>query len=106
MGLGLIAALGQAGISTAITGPVLVAVLATIAGVIIVGVGGGMVRPMQQRWERMLDTAERDMRGASGGIGAYRRGHSDAMAGQQATTARAVPSAGTGGEPGGAPQPM
>ena len=36
------------------TTPVLIAVLATIAGILIVGVGGGLVRPMQQRWERAL----------------------------------------------------
>ena len=106
MGLGIIAALGQAGIATAIPGPVLVAVLATIAGVIIVGVGGGMIRPMQQRWERMLNTAEQDMRSASAGISAYQQGHSDAMTGQQETTTRAVRSAGGGDETGGAPQPM
>lgn len=84
MALGIIAALGQAGIATAITGPVLVAALATIAGVIIVGVGGGLVQPMRQRWERMLDTAESEMRNASSSIGAYQRGHSDAMAAQPA----------------------
>jgi hypothetical protein len=61
MFLGVVAALGQAEIATTITGPVLVAVLATAAGVIIVGVGGGMVRPMQERWERMLGTAEREV---------------------------------------------
>lgn len=60
MFLGVIAALGQAEIATAITGPVLTAALAAIVGVVIVGVGGGMIRPMQQRWERMLGTAERE----------------------------------------------
>ena len=42
--------------------PVLIAVLATVAGVIVIGVGGGLVRPMQQRWEgwlnRMQDEAQ------------------------------------------------
>lgn len=60
MALGVFAALGQAGIATSVTGPLLVAILATVAGVIIVGVGGGLVRPMQQRWERMLGAAERE----------------------------------------------
>lgn len=107
MGLGIIAALGQAGIATTITGPVLVAVLGTIAGVIIVGVGGGMVRPMQQRWERMLNSAEGEMRSASASIGAYQRGHSDAMAGQESATRRAVPSGGEEqGGAGGGTQPM
>jgi len=56
VGLGAIAALNQVGIATAVTTPVLIAVLATIAGILIVGVGGGLVRPMQGRWERWLDT--------------------------------------------------
>jgi hypothetical protein len=55
--LGVIAALDQVGIATAVTQPVLIAVLATVAGVIIVGVGGGLVRPMQRRWEGWLDRA-------------------------------------------------
>ncbi|MBM2622388.1 hypothetical protein JIG36_43490 [Actinoplanes sp. LDG1-06] len=55
--LGVIAALDQVGIATAITQPVLIAVLATVAGVLIVGVGGGLVRPMQRRWETWLDRA-------------------------------------------------
>jgi hypothetical protein len=55
VGLGVIAALNQVGIATTVTTPVLVAVLATIAGILIVGVGGGLVRPMQSRWERWLD---------------------------------------------------
>ena len=58
LGLGIIAALNQVGIATAITTPILIAVLATIAGILVVGVGGGLVRPMQQRWERWLTTAE------------------------------------------------
>jgi hypothetical protein len=55
VGLGVIAALNQVGIATTVTQPVLVAVLATIAGVLIVGVGGGLVRPMQRRWEGWLE---------------------------------------------------
>jgi hypothetical protein len=46
MALGVFAALGQAGIATSVTGPLLTAILATVAGVLIVGVGGGLVRPM------------------------------------------------------------
>ena len=57
IGLGVIAALNQIGVATTVTTPVLIAVLATIAGVIIVGVGGGLVRPMQSRWEGWLDRA-------------------------------------------------
>lgn len=58
VGLGVIAALNQIGVATAVTTPVLVAILATVAGVIIVGVGGGLVRPMQQRWDGWLTRAE------------------------------------------------
>lgn len=57
VGLGVIAALNQVGIATTVTLPVLIAVLATISGVLIVGVGGGLIRPMQSRWEQYLDTA-------------------------------------------------
>ena len=46
--------------ATTVTTPVLIAILATVAGVIIVGVGGGLIRPMQQRWEGYLTTAERE----------------------------------------------
>ncbi|WP_223179063.1 mechanosensitive ion channel family protein [Phycicoccus endophyticus] len=41
IGLGLVAALNQVGIATTVTTPVLVAVLATVGGVVVVGVGGG-----------------------------------------------------------------
>ena len=60
LGLGIIAALNQVGIATTVTTPVLIAVLATIAGVLIVGVGGGLVRPMQARWERYLETMSQE----------------------------------------------
>lgn len=61
LGIGIIAALAQIGVAIAVTGPILWAVLATVAGIAIVGVGGGLVRPMQQRWERMLNNAEGQM---------------------------------------------
>jgi hypothetical protein len=57
IGIGVIAALNQIGVATAVTTPILIAVLATIAGILIVGIGGGLVRPMQQRWEGWLDRA-------------------------------------------------
>jgi hypothetical protein len=59
--LGIIAALSQVGVATTVTGPVLIAILATIAGVIVVGVGGGLVMPMRDRWERMLTRSEAEM---------------------------------------------
>jgi Conserved TM helix len=57
IGIGVIAALNQIGVATTVTTPILIAVLATIAGILVVGVGGGLVRPMQQRWENWLDRA-------------------------------------------------
>jgi len=54
------AALDQVGIATDVTGPLLYAILGTVAGVIIVGVGGGLIQPMQGRWETMLTNAERE----------------------------------------------
>jgi hypothetical protein len=57
IGLGVIAALNQVGIATTVTLPVLVAVLATISGILIVGVGGGLIKPMQSRWETYLNAA-------------------------------------------------
>jgi len=59
--LGVIAALNQVGIAFSVTTPVLIAVLATIAGILIVGVGGGLIRPMQGRWEQYLSRAEQDV---------------------------------------------
>jgi hypothetical protein len=59
--LGVIAALNQVGIAFSVTTPVLIAVLATISGILIVGVGGGLIKPMQQRWEGYLTRAEEDV---------------------------------------------
>jgi hypothetical protein len=61
LALGIIAALNQIGVATTVTTPVLIAVLAAIAGIAIVGVGGGLIRPMQQRWENWLDKAEHEI---------------------------------------------
>jgi Conserved TM helix len=59
--LGVIAALNQVGIATTVTTPVLIAILATVSGVIIIGAGGGLIKPMQTRWERYLQTAEAEI---------------------------------------------
>jgi hypothetical protein len=56
--LGVVAALNQVGVATTVTTPVLIAILATVAGVIVVGVGGGLIKPMQHRWEGYLLKAE------------------------------------------------
>jgi hypothetical protein len=60
MFLGVIAALNQVDVATTVTTPVLITILATLGGVIVVGAGGGLIRPMQSRWERWLNTAERE----------------------------------------------
>ncbi|GAA0946401.1 mechanosensitive ion channel family protein [Actinocorallia libanotica] len=86
--LGVIAALNQVGIATTVTTPVLVAVLATVGAVIAIGVGGGLVRPMQQRWDRWLSGIE-DETARKGGVsaGAARdRGREDALRGEGATS--------------------
>jgi Conserved TM helix len=62
LGLGIIAALNQVGIALTVTLPVLIAILGTIGGILIVGVGGGLIKPMQQRWEDYLTRAEREGR--------------------------------------------
>lgn len=51
------AALDQVGIATTVTGPILIAILATVAGILIVGVGGGLIKPMQSRLEQSLTKA-------------------------------------------------
>ncbi len=56
--LGIIAALDQLGVAASVTLPILITALATIGGILVVGVGGGLIRPMQHRWERMLNRAE------------------------------------------------
>jgi hypothetical protein len=56
--LGIVAALNQVGVATTVTTPVLITILATIGGVIVVGVGGGLIKPMQHRWEGYLSKAE------------------------------------------------
>jgi hypothetical protein len=73
--LGVIAALNQIDVASAITQPVLIAALATVGAILAIGVGGGMVRPMEQRWERMLDAAERE----TSSMAAYQRGRQDAL---------------------------
>jgi hypothetical protein len=77
IGLGVIAALNQIGVATTVTTPVLIAVLATIAGILIVGVGGGLVRPMQSRWESWLDRAAAESQTIAEHAKAYSAGQRD-----------------------------
>ncbi len=68
-------ALDQVGVATDVTGPVLYALLATVAGIAIVGVGGGLIKPMQHRWENVLNKADQEKgkikAQTSGGTEAY-----------------------------------
>ncbi|MDX2527637.1 mechanosensitive ion channel family protein [Streptomyces europaeiscabiei] len=83
VGLGVIAALGQAGIAQDVTQPVLYAALGTGAGILVVGVGGGLIGPMRQRWERMLTTAERETVQARESVAAYQAGRENVPASRQ-----------------------
>ncbi|GAA3221291.1 hypothetical protein GCM10017691_06220 [Pseudonocardia petroleophila] len=60
IGLGVIAALSQIGVAIAVTLPVLITVLATVGGILVVGVGGGLIGPMRGRWEKWLAAAEQE----------------------------------------------
>ncbi|MFC3997197.1 hypothetical protein ACFOVU_14785 [Nocardiopsis sediminis] len=94
MALGIIAALNQMGVATTVTQPVLIAVLATVGGILVVGVGGGLIRPMQQRWSKWLDAAEREtgrMREAG-----YTAGRGDALGGPAPQERRAEEPASAG----------
>ncbi|TDE12214.1 mechanosensitive ion channel family protein [Jiangella asiatica] len=101
--LGVIAALNQIGVATAVTTPVLIAVLATVAGVVIIGVGGGLLRPMEQRWERWLRRAEQEIPQARASSEAYQRGREDALRAEEAPTE--MPPAGATTPPAGAVPP-
>ncbi|HEY3881341.1 MAG TPA: hypothetical protein VGM12_22330 [Trebonia sp.] len=74
--LGVIAALNQVGIAAAVTLPVLYTVLVTCGAIVAIGVGGGLIKPMQDRWERILTAAERE---TSTQVAAYQQGRADAM---------------------------
>jgi Conserved TM helix len=99
--LGVIAALNQIGIATTVTEPVLIAALATIGAIIAIGVGGGLVKPMQHRWERMLQAGERDVERVRSS--AYERGREDAMRGGGVPTEEGRPQATPGSPMPGAP---
>ncbi|GAA0423696.1 hypothetical protein Aca07nite_22890 [Actinoplanes capillaceus] len=83
--LGVIAGLDQVGIATSVTRPLLVTILATVAGVIIVGVGGGLIRPMQQRWEGWLDRAAAESAAIREQARAYAEERARQAAGQPST---------------------
>ena len=56
LALGVIAALGQLHIAETVVNAVLYATLAAIVGVVVVAVGGGGIRTMSTRWERVAAT--------------------------------------------------
>jgi hypothetical protein len=88
-----IAALTQVGIASSVTQPLLFTVLATVGAILAIGVGGGLIRPMQSRWERMLTAAEDE---TSRHVAAYQQGRQAAM---QAPVSGAPASPGTPGTP-------
>ena len=51
------AALDEVGIATQVTTPILYMLLATVAGILIVGVGGGLIVPMRTRLDSALSRA-------------------------------------------------
>jgi hypothetical protein len=65
LALGVIAALGQVGIGNIVTGPVLIAVLATVGGVIVVGFGGGLIKATSERWPGWLNSLEGQFQGGT-----------------------------------------
>ena len=77
LALGVIAALNQIRVAVTVTLPVLITVLATVGGVIIVGVGGGLIQPMQHRWERILNRAEHESAMAGDKMRAHRARQAD-----------------------------
>ena len=77
------AALDQVGIATSVTGPLLYTILGTVAGVIIIGAGGGLIKPMQGRWEAMLNKAETE----SANVKAQAQSNSGSAARQSAADA-------------------
>ncbi len=88
LGLGIIAALSQIGIAASVTTPLLVSVLGTVGAIIAIGVGGGLIRPMQGRWERVLGAVERE---TNTHLAAYHQGRQSAAARPGGTAAAAGP---------------
>ncbi|OZM70288.1 hypothetical protein CFN78_26530 [Amycolatopsis antarctica] len=112
MAFGIIAALNQVNIATTVTTPVLITVLATIGGVIVVGFGGGLVKPAQERWGGWLDNLRGQFGGAGQGAHSGTLGHGAAQAtatqvqpGQAAPGRPAQPGAGGQVHPGQPGQP-
>ncbi|GHJ47273.1 hypothetical protein Cs7R123_46150 [Catellatospora sp. TT07R-123] len=101
IGLGVIAALNQVGIATSVTTPILITFLATVGGILIVGVGGGLIRPMQARWEGMLQRVQTESGRVAEHARAYTAGQADAtqLIGQRTSTVYQSPTATAEPEP-------
>lgn len=69
---GIVAALNQIGVAQFITQALTTALLVALVGTVIVGVGGGLVKPMQSRWERILDRASDEAQNAKQQVQASR----------------------------------
>jgi hypothetical protein len=95
--LGAFAALTQIGVANTVITPVLWALLAAIVGVLVVGIGGGLIKPMQTRWERMLNRAESETSAASDRVRANRASRASAPG---AAAERNVNAPGGFGQPG------
>lgn len=89
------AALDEVGIAENVTNAVLYTALAIVAGVTIVGVGGGLIKPMQQRWDGILDKAQDEARNIKSQTSAPTAYPADPVAGapydQQAYTGARYP---------------
>ena len=96
LALGVIAALNQIGIATTVTTPILITILATLGGIAVIGVGGGLIKPMQQRWEGWLTRAEAEAPQARAQAAAYQRGREDVQ--RTAQAAQPAPGATAAGE--------
>ncbi|MET9268062.1 hypothetical protein [Amycolatopsis sp. NPDC004079] len=101
MAFGIIAALGQVNIATSVTGPVLIAVLATAGGVIVVGFGGGLIKPAQERWGGWLANLQGQV-GSGSGNGSREPGQ---VSGQHAQAGRARTQGYPQSQSGSLPQP-
>jgi len=73
--LDVIAAVNRVGIGSAITKPILYTVLLTGVAIVAIDIGGGLIKPMQEGWERMVTAAERE---TNTQITAYQEGRTDA----------------------------
>ena len=93
LGLVVIAALNQVGIATTVTTPILIAVLATVGGILVVGVGGGLIDPMRDRWRQWLLAAEAESAAISQQVKSAPSG------GQQVRSAAAPLQGETGSDP-------